>query len=211
MDRGLGGRDTAGRTVIGGVSSNKKKPHHPLGTDGAVSLTLTVQPVPSAPENRSGALAYDPIGYGLIGNAEACGLNANPHGRVSELLVTVMAGTGVPLDTSWLAANSTSGEAPARFETHRLPLASNARPAGSSIELPLLVRITAGTGVPDAVTWLAEYPSTLNGPLFPFATQMPPAASIAIPRGLLSELDPSSPITIPGVGDPVAVSWLGLY
>jgi hypothetical protein len=138
-------------------------------------------------------------------------LNAKPHGADSELLVTVIVGVGLPVDANWPGANATIGEAPATFESHMLPLASNAMAPGSSIELPLVVRVTAGTGVPDAVSWLGENLTTLYGGWFPFATQIPPAASIAIPTGLLSEFNPSSPIVIAGVGAPVACSWLGVY
>jgi hypothetical protein len=138
-------------------------------------------------------------------------LNANPHGADSDLLVTVIVGVGLPVDSNWLAANSTMGEAPATFEIHMLPLASNAMAAGSSSELPLVARVMAGTGVPDAVSWLGENLTTLYGGLFPFATQIPPAGSIASPSGLLSEFDPSSPIVIAGVGVPETFSWLGVY
>ena len=103
-----------------------------------------------------------------------------PHGADSELLVTVIVGVGLPVDRNWLAANSTMGNVPATFEIHMLPLASNATAAGSSSELPLVVRVTAGTGVPDAVIWLGENLTTLYGGRFPFATQIPPAGSIAM-------------------------------
>ena len=45
-----------------------------------------------------------------------------------------------------------------------------------------MVSVTAGTGVPDAVIWLGENLTTLYGGRFPFATQIPPAGSIAMPR-----------------------------
>src|ERR1700735_2891455 len=104
---------------------------------------------------RVGTETADALRQGLIGRPVACGLKASPNGRVAELLVIVVVGTGLPLDVIWPAANSTIVPPPA-FATHMLPLASNAMPAGTIMELPLVVSVTAGAGAPDAVSWLAK-------------------------------------------------------
>lgn len=60
-----------------------------------------------------------------------------------------VSGAGVPLVTSWLAANSMT-VALAMFEIQRFPLASKANPAGLCSAFPLSV--TIGVGLPLAAS-----------------------------------------------------------
>src|SRR5580692_4737177 len=50
----------------------------------------------------------------------------------------------------------------------------------------------------------------LFGDAIPFAIQIPPAASIAIPRAAAG-YDSLAVIVIAGVGEPLAINWLGVY
>lgn len=83
--------------------------------------------------------------YGFKGRFAGFGSNAIPTGLLREPLVTIMLGSGLPLDAICTVANTTKAAGPVKLEIQRSPKLSKATPAGSSSEFWFVLRTTEGS------------------------------------------------------------------